>query len=79
MHKVLSKEYSSSSPNIYENFGGGELSPGKMEFGVVVARSFLSLGSPFRGLTVVWEKHQKAPPLKLLRSSISEASGASPT
>ena len=51
MHKVVSKEY--GIPNIYENFDGGELSPGKMEFRVVVVRFFLSLGSPFRGLTVV--------------------------
>ena len=27
--------------NIYENFGGGDLSPAKIEFGVVVVRFFL--------------------------------------
>ena len=51
MHKILLGEY--SVLNIYENFGGGDFSPGKNEFGVAVVRFFLSLGSPFRGLTVL--------------------------
>ena len=49
LHKVVSKEY--RIPNIYENFGGGELSPGKIEFGVVVVRFFVVMlskkGCPF--------------------------------
>ena len=39
MHKVVPEEY--SIPIIYENFGGGELSPETIEFGVVVVRFFL--------------------------------------
>ena len=36
MHEVVLGEY--SVINIYENFGGGDVSPGKIEFGVVVVR-----------------------------------------
>ena len=39
MHKILLVEY--SVLNIYENFGGDDFSPGKIEFGVVVVRFFL--------------------------------------
>ena len=39
MHKVVLGEY--SVLNISENFGGGDFSPGKIEFGVVVVRLFL--------------------------------------
>ena len=38
MHKILLGEY--SVLNIYENFGGGDFSPGKIEFGVDVVRFF---------------------------------------
>ena len=48
MHKVVSKEY--SIPNIYENFGGGELSPGKIEFGVVIVRGFFVVRASIPGL-----------------------------
>ena len=39
MHNIVLGEY--SVLNIYENFGGGGFSPGKIEFGVVVVRFFL--------------------------------------
>ena len=52
MHKVVSiKQY--SILNIYENLGGGELSPGKIEFGVVVVHFLLLLGPRFWGLTIL--------------------------
>ena len=38
-HKIILREY--SVLNIYEFFGGGDFSPGKIEFGVVVVRVFL--------------------------------------
>ena len=50
MHKVLSKQY--SVPNVYENFGGGELSPGKIEFGVVVVRG-LTVGNVVQNIPSV--------------------------
>ena len=37
--KIILGEY--SVLNMYENFGGGDFSPGKIEFGVVVVRIFL--------------------------------------
>ena len=39
VHKIVLGEY--SVLNIYENFGRGDFSPGKIEFGVVVVRFFL--------------------------------------
>ena len=38
VHKIILGEY--SVLNMYENFGGGDFSPGKIEFGVVVVRFF---------------------------------------
>ena len=51
MHKVVSKKY--IIPNMYENFGGCELSPGKNEFGVIVVRIFLVVRASIPGLRAV--------------------------
>ena len=53
VHKIILGEY--SVLNIYENFGGGDFSPGKIEFGVVVVRVFLVVRVSIPGVNCVSE------------------------
>ena len=48
--KIILGEY--SVLNMYENFGGGDFSPGKIEFGVVVVRFFLVVRVSIPGVVV---------------------------
>ena len=48
MHKIVLGEY--SVLNIYESFGGGDFSPGKIEFEVAVIRFFFAVRVSIPGI-----------------------------